>query len=95
MEAAQPGFLQAYREGAASARAASHGDGHGGGTHAAVNHWKRLLGVGLRIDVVRPIDPLSPLGVVLSEVDVVECYAWWLGMILPRGPLAVLQWRQR
>ena len=78
MEAAQPGFLQAYRVGAAKARAASHGDGHGGGTHAAVNHWKRLLGVGLRIDVVRPIDPLSPLGVVLSEVDVVECYAWWL-----------------
>jgi hypothetical protein len=61
-----------------AARDATHSDGHGGGTHTAVNHWKRLLTVGLRIPVLRPIDPNSPLHVILSEVDVVDCYAWWL-----------------
>ena len=78
IEAAQPRFLEEYRLGARAARDASHSDGHGGGTHTAVNHWKRLLGLALGIDVLRPVDPRAPLQVLLSEVDVVECYAWWL-----------------
>ena len=76
--AQQPGFLEAYRAGSASARDACHSDGRGGGNSTAVRHWKNLLGVGFRMNVLRPIHPNSPLSVILSEIDVVECYAWWL-----------------
>ena len=37
-----------------------------------------MLGIGLRINVLRPIHPNSPLAAILSEIDVVDCYAWWL-----------------
>ena len=78
MAASQPGFLEAYREGSAEARDANHGDGKGGSTHPAVNHWIRLLVFGLKMDPLRPVEPHSPLQTLLAEVDVVECYAWWL-----------------
>ena len=79
MAAAQPGFLAAYRAGVQAAHAASCADGHGNDTHSAVNHWRRFTILGLKVDCRRVIDPMSaPLERKLSEVDVVEAFAWWL-----------------
>ena len=78
MAAQQPGFLEAYRTGSKEARDACHSDGQGGGNSTAVRHWKSLLGIAFRISVLRPIHPQSSLSTILSELDVVECYAWWL-----------------
>lgn len=75
--AQHPEFLAEYTAGVQQARDASHGDGQGGGTHSAVKAWRDLLSI-LRIDSLRPIAPGSPLDTVLGELDVCECYCWWL-----------------
>ena len=80
MAAANPDFLERFREGVASARAAQCADGRGNDSHSAVKHWCRFVTLGLKFErVIRPFDPLhTPLDVKLCEVDLVEAYAWWL-----------------
>ena len=76
---AQPGFVEAYRAGAKRAHDATVKDGVGNNTHSAVQHWGRLLVMGLKIPMLRPLDSMTtPLARKLAEVDLVEMYAWWL-----------------
>ena len=79
MAAAQPGFLESYRCGAVRAHNASCKDGQGNNSHTAVQHWGRFTVLGLKVPMVRPLDPMvTPLATKLGEVDLVEAYAWWL-----------------
>lgn len=79
MAAAQPGFLESSSAGIQRARDASVADGRGNHAHAAVRHWGRFTVLGLRVPMRRPLDPLvASLDRKLSEVDLVDAYAWWL-----------------
>jgi len=75
----QPGFLQAFREGVTAARNAQCADGGGNTSHPAVQHYCRFMSLGLNTEICRVLDPLStPLERKLEEVDLIECFAWWL-----------------
>ena len=79
MAAAQPGFLESYREGAVRAHNASCKDGQGNNSHTAVQHWGRFTVQGLKLSMLRPLDPMTTsLPIKLGEVDIVEAFAWWL-----------------
>ena len=79
MAASQPGFLAAALLGVQAARAASCVDGQGNSSHTAVQSWGRFTVYGLGVPMRRPLDPLaSSLERKLSEVDLVEAWAWWL-----------------
>ena len=79
MAASQPGFLSACRAGVNAARAASCADTLGNATHSAVQHWGRFTIIGLKVEMRRPLDPMStPLERKLEEVDLVDAFGWWL-----------------
>lgn len=79
MAAAQPGFLEASCDGVQRARAASVARGDGNAQHTAVNHWSRFTTLGLRVSMRRVLDPIaSSLDAKLSEVDLMDAFAWWL-----------------
>ena len=76
----QPGFFEAYRESSLQAHGASCKDGSGGTSHSSVQSWGRFVIFGLKLPcMLRPLDPMAtPLRVKLSEVDIVEAWAYWL-----------------
>ena len=79
MAAAQPGFVDAARAGINKAREACCADGAGNSTHPAVQSWGRFTMVGLKVNMLRALDPLqTTLERKLVEIDLVECWAWWL-----------------
>ena len=79
MAARQPSFMQEYRAGSMQAHQASVARGDGNTGHSAVQSWGRFTCFGMGVSMVRPLDPLaSSLERRLSEVDLVECWAWWL-----------------
>jgi hypothetical protein len=76
--ACQPSFLAACRHGVSQARMAQCADGRGNQSHTAVQSWMRFTLLGLRIECRRPLDVTAPLAEKLSEIDVIEAWAWWL-----------------
>ena len=79
MAVRQPGFLEAYQAGVAAARAAACASGDGNTSHPAVQHYCRFMSLGLNASIRRVLDPLTtPLERKLQEVDLIECFAWWL-----------------
>ena len=75
----QPGFLDAYRQGVAAARSAACASGDGNSSHPAVQHYCRFMSLGLNTSIRRVLDPLmTSLERKLQEVDLIECFAWWL-----------------
>ena len=78
MAARHPDFYGKAVAGVVQARQNAVADGAGGVTHAAWNHWVRLVTFSFGLSVKRVVDPMAPLAVKLSEVDLVDIYAWWL-----------------
>ena len=79
IEVTQPGFLRAAADGVRAARNASTVDGKGNDSHTAVQSYIRFTLRGLGVPCRRPLDPVStPLERKLSEVDLLEAWAWWL-----------------
>lgn len=78
MAVRQPGFLQMYRAAAVEAHNASVVRQDGNSSHTAVQSWGRFTLQGLGVPMLRPLDPLSSsLARKLSEVDLVEAWAYW------------------
>jgi len=79
MEVRQPGFLDAFQAASLRARNAQVISGDGNSGHTAVQAWGRFTIWGLHVPMVRPLDPLlTSLSRRLQEVDLVECFAWYL-----------------
>lgn len=79
MEIHQPGFLDDFRTASLQARNAQVVSGDGNSNHTAVQAWGRFTVYGLHVLMLRPLDPLlTTLSRRLQEVDLIECFAWYL-----------------
>ena len=77
--ASQPQFLAACNAGVEAARRSQCADGTGNTNSTAVRSWGRFTTYGLRTHMIRTeVRPDSPWLQRMTEVDIVEAWAWWL-----------------
>ena len=102
MTLTQPGFVDAFLEGARLADNATFHDGQGAASHTSVTSWQTFCSA-LRIPCLRPLDPTTTsLYEKLCELDLVRAWAWWrvtqcgTSSATVRGYLSILNgWHDR